>query len=234
MVDLHRFDELNEQETGGVEVRPGRLIDSLIEEFAASPEGQELADRIGDKAGGWIYPFLDYGFRYEGFTPLNLDPDDVHYLIEVLLPKRVTLIQPEEADEMLWEFISFWEYLQRAYQLPNAEGILRYLRSVSPAYFREAMFDPERVGIAKSFVMAGLEAGYDMSNQEEINAFMQIYNQARIAEMHAQGDLGMGLPVDETQRRRTEPSKQKKRRKMAKASRRTNRKPKKKKKKKRK
>ena len=98
------------------------------------------------------------------------------------------------------------------------------------------MFDPERVGPGKSFVMAGVEAGYDMSNQEEMNAFMQIYNRSLMAEMHGQDDPEMGLPIDAPQRERAEPSKepskQKKRRKMAKASRRTNRKPKKKKKKK--
>ena len=38
------------------------------------------------------------------------------------------------------------------------------------------MSDSSRFSIAKSFFMAGQTAGFDMSNPDEMNAFMHLYN----------------------------------------------------------
>jgi uncharacterized protein YecA (UPF0149 family) len=64
------------------------------------------------------------------------------------------------------------------------------------------MSDSSNFGMAKSFVMMGKEAGYDMTTQEGLNAFMTIYNQSlranqpRHAEKPRRADPGpMAQPV---------------------------------------
>ena len=71
--------------------------------------------------------------------------------------------------------MAFWRYLERAYQLPNAKAILRYLRDVEPD-FKRMMLDPANFGMAKSFVMMGKEAGFDMESPEGLQAWVNAYN----------------------------------------------------------
>ena len=44
----------------------------------------------------------------------------------------------------------------------------------------EELSNPENFGMAKSFVMAGNQAGFDMSTQQGLEAFMLAYNSAML------------------------------------------------------
>ncbi len=222
MIDLHALDdilELDEDEERFLET----YIDSLLADFVESSEGQTLSTQI-EGIGYWIGSFIRYGFLYEGYTLPTLDTEEVQEIMEELLPRKVSLLEPKDADEGLLELASFWTYLQREHELSNAESILAYLRSLPVETFREYMFDPARAGMAKSFFMSGSSAGFDMSTQDGIDEYISIYNAARML------DLAAPDP-DAATKSFTGQTKQKKRKKMAKASRRANRKPKKKKRK---
>ena len=75
--------------------------------------------------------------------------------------------------------------------------------------------------MAKSFFVMGQEAGFDMTNEEEMNAFMHLYNAAVLAQPEGLSDPYSGLPSSPSSRK-VKP-KRKKRRKMTKAARRRNR-----------
>jgi hypothetical protein len=84
------------------------------------------------------------------------------------------------------------------------------------------MDDPSKFGMAKSFVMMGRQAGFDMTKEDDIDAFMHRYN----ASILAQSPELISGP------RRTGPSgkaraKRKTKRKAARAARKRNRKKKK-------
>ena len=80
------------------------------------------------------------------------------------------------------ELIAFWTFLKRAFDLETADDVLGYLNDIPEEMFIEAMFDPARSGMGKSLVMAGTAAGYDMSNEVELNKFMVEYNARVLSE----------------------------------------------------
>ncbi|MCB0046260.1 MAG: hypothetical protein KDD92_12590 [Caldilineaceae bacterium] len=217
--DKRDFDEIDGQELG-------TYIDDLIAGFVNSPEGESVS-ADPETVGFWIESFIEYAFLYEGYTPATTGRHEAEDIMTNILPRKMSLSEPEDADEGLVELIGFWEYLKREYELANAEEVLAYLRGLSVEEFRGYMFDPARAGMAKSFFLSGTEAGYDMSTKEGMDQYMLQYNLMQHALMDSEA-----LPSLPSESDSARPKRGKNRRKMAKASRKQNRKTKKKKKRK--
>jgi hypothetical protein len=149
-------------------------IDSLVEQFSQSPEGQSYAEKHSE-FGGWIGSFIDLAYAQEGFTLATMTKRQVEVLMEDTLPRKITLGDRSDAEDATSELAAFWTFLEREYQLKNANAISQYLNSIENK-FPDWMFDPDRGGMAKSFVMSGMQAGFDMASQEGLNAFMTAYN----------------------------------------------------------
>ncbi len=79
----------------------------------------------------------------------------------------------------------------------SCEYRYNYLLSIKDK-FPDWMFDPARGGIAKNFFLSGIEAGFDMSSQEGMNTFKEIYN--------AQLDKKSLLPTTSTTKKSKTPS----------------------------
>ncbi|UBF27410.1 hypothetical protein K9N68_05520 [Kovacikia minuta CCNUW1] len=212
--------------------------DSVIEQFADSPEGQAYLESYPDM-GGWIANLIEYGYSYEGLTLPKMTSAGIKLVLENIFPRKITLLEPTDADDAIPELIAFWQFLKREYQFKQADAIIKYLNQLAPK-FGEIMNDPANFGMAKSFMMMGHQAGFDMASQEGVNAFMHEYNTNLLPKLKEQsGDSFSpmsplaGLPnpsafdsILETNQERTKvnKAKQKKRRVMAKESRRQNRK----------
>lgn len=169
--DVHRLDDValfdDEESVADYD-------DELLDLFVASPEGQAFVQTHAD-IGFWAGRLLDYGRSYTKHLT-EMDKGDVAELLTEIFPRKISLAEPEHADDSLPELIAFWEYLHREYKLPNAPGILAYLRSVKPAEFRAWMNDSARFGMAKSLFARGQAAGFDMATEEGNTAFMNYYN----------------------------------------------------------
>ena len=94
------------------------------------------------------------------------------------------------------------------------------------------MNDSSKFGMAKSFFMKGQEAGFDMTNEKDMNRFMKTYNAKTAAE---NPELREGIDLYENEedlngpklsssQQKKQSAKKKKARKTAKASRKKNRK----------
>jgi hypothetical protein len=91
--------------------------------------------------------------------------------------------EPESAPEIIDELRSFWQFLQRQYQLPAAAGILPLLDHRAEQRLRDELANPANYGMAKSFFMQGMQAGFDMTTKEGTEAFMLAYNAAQLARL---------------------------------------------------
>jgi hypothetical protein len=118
---------------------------------------------------------LHYGYFNVGVTPPDMQLRDAREIMEDLLPRKVSLTEPKDANNAIPELRAFWQFLQRVYDLPRCPQILAYLQELEPTYY-DIMNDESRFGMAKSFVMAGLNAGYDMSNPAELRKFQEEWN----------------------------------------------------------
>jgi hypothetical protein len=149
-------------------------IENIVEQFAQSPEGQAHAINYPE-IGSWITHFIDFGYKYEGFVLSLMTEDDMETMMEDLLPRKLVVADKAEAEEAVPELIAFWSFLEREYNFKNAKGIITYLLSIKDN-FPDWMFDPARGGFAKNFFLHGMEGGFDMSSQEGMNMFKEIYN----------------------------------------------------------
>ncbi len=162
----------------GAEKELNDYQDALLEALADSPEGQAQVAAYGD-AGFWTANFVYFGFVYNGVSLPQMTVDDVAEVVEELFPEKVSILQAEDTKGAVAELIALWTYLKRAHGLPQADAILAYLRDIEPD-FPSWMMDSSKFGMAKSFVMMGQEAGFDMTDEKETNAFIAAYNAAAL------------------------------------------------------
>ncbi|NMF84876.1 hypothetical protein [Nodosilinea sp. P-1105] len=169
--DLYLLDNLGYEKA---EIQLDDYINQVIQAFVESPEGQAYGEE-NPGFGRWTASFISYAYRYEGFTLTSMTRASVDLVMGELLPRKITLMDASEAADTVPELIAFWSFLQREYDLENAADILTYLDSIKTK-FPQWMVDPARAGMAKSFMMGGMQAGFDMTTQEGATAYQMAYN----------------------------------------------------------
>ena len=160
---------------------------------------------------------LDFGLDYLSKTPPQMSPGDLREILFDLFPRKVSA-EADEAPDIIRELQLFWQFLQREFSLENAAACLKVLDNNAVRELKEEMSNPANFGIAKSFVMMGQERGFDMTSEEDMNAWMATYN----AELAA--GIGPRIPLPGEQSPSARKVHGKLRRKMARESRRRNRK----------
>lgn len=217
--DIHQLDEIDSYDDQAEQALED-YQDALLELFFDSPEG-EARLQADPEMGFWAAQLMHYGYGYIGVTLPQMTARNVEEIVTELFPRKISLLSPDDADDAIPELVAFWEYLKREYKLPSANSVLRFLHEIE-SDFKEIMNDPARFGMAKSFFMMGQAAGFDMAKEEEINAFMHLYNASLLAQDEGLSGLYPGLPASSDAPQAE--AKKKKRRKMAKAARRRSRK----------
>ena len=71
---------------------------------------------------------------------------------------------------------AFWRFLHRAYHLPRAPQMLALLPPHAARRLERKLQDPTNFGLAKSFVLLGQEAGFDMESPEGMQAWVAAYH----------------------------------------------------------
>jgi hypothetical protein len=158
--------------------------DQLVQLFEQSPEGQAL--RSEGLEPRRVSMMIDFGINYLSVTPAQMSPDGVREILFDLIPRKVSA-SADAAPDIIREFRAFWQFLQREFHLENAAACLSVLDDKAARELKKKMSNPASFGIAKSFVMMGMERGFDLSSEEGVNEWMAKYN----AELTA----GVGLPI---------------------------------------
>jgi hypothetical protein len=176
-----------------LEKKANQYTEQLVQLFEESPEG--LALRSVGIEPGWTGMLLDFGTDYLGIIPPQMSPDDAREILFDLIPRKVSATA-EEAPEIIHELRAFWIFLQREFHLENATACLRVLNEQAVPELKKKMSDPVTFGIAKSFVMMGMDRGFDLSSEEGINKWMATYN----AELTADAGLPIPLPGEQSEK----------------------------------
>jgi hypothetical protein len=213
--DIHQLEQLDEWNEDAF----GEYRDTLIGLFLQSEEGRTHLRQFPEAdAGFWASQLMHYGYNYLGTTLPQMTKADVEEVVTELFPRKISLLSPEDADDAIPELLAFWEYLKREYALRQANAVLRFLRRIAPN-FVSILNDPAKFGMAKSFVMMGHSAGFDMTKKEDIDEFMHLYNAAIASEVK------LDQAIDASgEKKRTERAKRRRKRKAAKAARKRSRK----------
>jgi hypothetical protein len=215
--DIHQLDEIDALTEEGEESLY-QYQDALIELFYESAEGEHHRKTFPEM-GFWSTQLIYYGYSYIGVTIPQMTVAFVDEIITDIFPRKISLFSPDDARETIPELIAFWEFLKREFELPNSKEILKYLKGTNIDEFVNMMNDPSRFDMAKSFFMAGQAAGFDMTDEKDINSFMHLHN----AVLMADSEGLINKPVREIGRRRQEKAKERQKRKAAKATRKRSR-----------
>jgi hypothetical protein len=147
--------------------------DELLNVFEQSPERQALREE--GFGGRWAGILLDLGQNYLGVTPPKMSAKDLREILFDLIPLKISALA-EQAPEIIRELHAFWSFLQREFHLTNAAPCLTVFNGEATQRLKEEMSNPAHFGMAKSFVMAGLQRGFDMRTQEGADEWMRTYN----------------------------------------------------------
>ncbi len=178
--DINQLDKIEYEISPGFEDQVKKYQNSILEEFARSPEGQELI-KVYPDMGFWVERLIHFGIFYVDATLPQMSEHDVDEIVTKIFPRKIALGSPEDADDAMPELLAFWQFIESKYKLPNAGRVIRYLTKIEPE-FNNIMNDPSRFGLTRSIMTMGRESGYDMTDQNQINEFVQLYNKHLMAE----------------------------------------------------
>ncbi len=142
------------------------LENELVRRFAASPEAKDLEEI---QACRFV---MDFAADYFGETIATLRAASLREIIFDIIPRKVS-IGASEARWIIEENRAFYGFLKREYKLKQADSCLKVFGSAAIKKLEAALSDSSNFGMAKSLVMAGADAGFDMQSKEGLDAWMQ-------------------------------------------------------------
>lgn len=170
-------------------------IHDLIGRFEASPEGQRLLQEGGEIA--WTENLIDWGCGYIGVSPATMRPTHLREILFEIIPRKVT-VDPEAAGTIIREFRAFWQFIHREFKHSGALQLLKVLDDDAEARLKKELANPANFGMAKSLLTMGRAAGFDMSTQEGLNAWVTEYNRRQALDVGgSRGSIAsfpLGLP----------------------------------------
>jgi hypothetical protein len=156
-----------------LEEKAVRYEHALMDQFAASPEGQAIT-QTGTELG-WAGAMIHYAINYPGVTPPTMTANDLETVVYDLFPRKV-ITERGDGAEIIQELQAFWRFLQRVYQLPQARQMLARLTPQAARRLERELQEPANFGMAKSFVLMGKQEGFDMESPEGMRAWVEAYN----------------------------------------------------------
>jgi hypothetical protein len=158
---------------GYIEVTPEER-DALLEDFLSSPEGTRW--RGDEDAEDVAQLAIDFGAGYNHGGPLRWSPVVVEIFMTSWLARKVTR-EPgffERVPDVLRDWVKYAGRRRGVASAPLREAV-----TAVEEYRQEmldAVGDPETWGPAKTFAVAALHAGVDLADPEQVERFIQRYN----------------------------------------------------------
>ena len=161
----------------GDELDDGRLekyIDGLMAEFAESAEAEAFMQEF-DTSLCWPATYMNYAAQYFCATPATVTPAETAEILFEIFPRKVS-VDADAAYEIIAELRAFWQFLKRTRSLAKADTILNLLTDEYADRLEAELTDPSNFGMAKSLFATGASAGFDMTDQADLNRFVLAYN----------------------------------------------------------
>jgi len=175
-----RYNEAAEDGDESIDDFVVSYCEDILDELLASSEAEALPPPKEDR-GRWILHLVRNGFDHLGVGLSEMTSADLEEILGEIFPRQISLRDPAVADDtIIPEIRAFSRFLKREHRLPRADELLRTLGELEPGYSKR-MCDPANFGIAKSFVMAGQQAGYDMTDEAQMHELMVKYNASLVA-----------------------------------------------------
>jgi hypothetical protein len=168
-IPLDVLGALSELEADGGELDEDRrteLEEELVRRFADSREARGLRDVR------WCHTVMDLAASHLGVTIASVGAPELREILYELLPRKVS-VAANAAGDIVAECRAFFAFMKRELSLRDADACLRVLGAGAVKKLEAALSDRRNFGMAKSIMMAGADAGFDMSSTEGVEAWMR-------------------------------------------------------------
>lgn len=145
-------------------------LQELIARFDASPEAAGLSP---DTEPVWTDLVLDGAMQSNGESLATLTPGGVEDVLLEYFPRKVSA-PPSEGVHIVRELRAFLAFAERAFGMPHLRACAEALPPGMEERVSAAMADTRKYGLAKAQVMRGIEAGFEMSTDEGLDAWMRL------------------------------------------------------------
>jgi len=142
------------------------LEDELVRAFLASPEGGAVSEMEGHRM------LMQFAADYLGASIATLEAKDLREVLFEIIPRKVS-IEVSAAGAIIKDCRAFYRFLKHAFGFDLADDCLRVLGPSAVKKLERALADPRNFGMAKSILMSGQEAGFDITSKEGIEAWMR-------------------------------------------------------------
>ena len=156
-----------------------KILDKVYEwsvEFSKSRYFEKLTEREKQESEFVITSFAEYMYVYYGLPPEKWNEKALEECCLYTLPKKVS------ADDSYFKSISpvlsaFFTFLDEKNLLKNALKLRRKIRKIKKRIISNAM-DPRYWGPAKRVAMTLLDAGIDITDEEELKKGLRLLQQS--------------------------------------------------------
>jgi len=171
--------EDEDQEMEAIHKRVGGWFDV----FVNSPQYETLTENKKDRAPDIVRFFAEYGYTYVGMRPEKWNPRGVTECCAEVLPRKVS------ADLAFFQAVApvlsaFFNFLAEKGLLRNARALAKTVADLDEEIVAESQ-DKRNWGMAKTFVMAAMKAGVDISDEKALQKFTALQNQRLAARQQA-------------------------------------------------
>jgi hypothetical protein len=182
-----RLDKLDEDGGYSEPEMDWDLLNEWLEAFRQSPEFQHFSEDLKEFAADAPETFARFAFDYERVEVGKWTSADVRIVCLDWIPRKMSA-EAEFFELFGAGLAAFFTFLNREKRMNGADTLAKTAAKIAPEIPKEAA-NPEKWGMAKSFMMGALASGYDPANPDEMNAYMTAYN-ANLALQYSAGALG--------------------------------------------
>ena len=144
-----------------------------FERWTATTKRKLSADPVGE-----LETLLDLMRDYlDVEEPAGLGEGDLRELLLSVYPRKMTVLDPADAENTVPAVRDFLAYLAERGEMPErtVRALERELDEIAPR-FTEAMMDPSNWGMAGSLIHAMAADGVDLDDQADVDRWMSGYN----------------------------------------------------------
>jgi len=170
------------------------ITDKWIRHFKRSSLFKEMTKEEQENTDFVISVFSDYMFNYQGEIPTDWSAFAVKHVCLYTFPQKVS------AEKKV--FIAaggilpkFFEFLASRNYLDNAEDLKETALEVKHEIVENSQ-DRSSWGPAKTFMMGAIEAGVDMDNQAELDAYLRSQQNKQMQHLRSQQQQPPGFDED--------------------------------------
>lgn len=146
------------------------LVDDLLDMYDDSPEAAELA-----RPPRFAHLVPELALQ-EGLALEELTPKVLKALVFEGIAARLP-VEPTDARAILEETRAMLKYLHRHEVIPDLDACLAVVDAKKAATLTKALADTSRYEMAKQILLAGKAAGFDMSTEKGVSAYLRSLDQ---------------------------------------------------------